>query len=274
MSLSVSSHNSVQSQRNWSGRLAATTGTVLTAAGSSHTLGTKVELIAATSFDTHLVRVRVHNSFVSNTQTDQLVNIYVGADTAEVLLIPNLLAGWANSLSNGAVTHRIYEFPLFIPAGTRLSADNQALIASDTVAVLIECFGGGQPRGWVGTGVECIGAVAASSQGTSVTSGGASDGTFTDIGTTAKEWRFIQPMMQGNLTDTAMNNASIAADIGVGGALLHELEVFLFATEGSENSRNGDTGRYTLIPSGTALQLRAQSHTTAETHDWCIYGVY
>jgi hypothetical protein len=274
MSLSVSAHNSIRSQRNWSGRLAATSGTVLTAAGSSHTLGTKVELIASTSFDTHLVRVRVHNSFISNTQTDQLVNIYVGASTAEVLLIPNLLAGWANSLGGGGTPIRIYEFPLFIPAGTRLSADNQALIASDTVAVMIECFGGGQPRGWVGRGVECIGAVTASSQGTSVTSGGASDGTFTDIGTTAKEWRFVQPMLQGNLTDTAIQNASIAADIGVGGALLHELAEFIFTTEATENTRNADTGRYTRIPSGTALQLRAQSHTTAETHDWCIYGVY
>jgi hypothetical protein len=84
-------------------------------------------------------------------------------------------------------------------------------------------------------------------------------------------------MIQGNLADTTMLNNWIAVDIGVGGAVLGDLTNFLFAcTTGEQTSTpEGGMGRFTNIPSGTALQLRAQgSGTSTEPQDYCIYGVY
>jgi hypothetical protein len=276
MSLFAPFHRGVQRSASWAeGRPATGTGVTLTASGTPHALGTKVDLFASTAHDASLVRIHVQGSTVNNTQTDQLMNVYVGAASAEQVLIPNLITGWSNVMTTNQVIGRTYEFPLFIPAGTRVSADIQALIASDTVEVLMELFGGGEPLGWCGKGVECLGAVTASSQGTSVTPGTTSEGTFTDIGTTAREWRWIVPMPQGSLTDTVMAGNWVAVDVGVGGAIYQGLEEFHFATSTNEGIQNVHGGRWCRIPSGTALQLRAQnSGSTAEPLDCCIYGVY
>jgi hypothetical protein len=274
MSLFAPFSRAVQSSRSWSGRLSDTTGTLVTASGSIHTLGTNTELIASTAHDSHTIRIIVHATAAGNTQTDQLLNIYVGSGDGQVL-IPNLLTGWTTTFATSSTPGpRVYEFPLRIPQGSRLSAKLQALIASDTVRVMVELEGGGSPPRWVGQGVECIGASAAASQGTSVTPGGASEGTFTDIGTTAREWHYLQPMAQGGLTDTVLATVAWAADIGVGGVAISGLEEFIFHSEAGESTRNTSRGRYCTIPAGTALQLRSQTSGTVDTHDWCIYGVY
>jgi hypothetical protein len=277
MSLSVPFPRSVQSARTWAeGRPASGDAITLAASGTSHAVGTKVELFSETAFDAHYIRISLENSFASNTQTDQLVHIYVGGSGAEQTLIPSLLAGWAPTLF-GPGTPRCYEFPIFIPKGSRLSAGNQALIASDTVGIFVELYGGGAPNHWYGSGVEALGAVDASSQGTSVTPGSVSEGTFTAIGTTGREYRYILPMLQGSLTDTNMSSNIVAADIGAGGAITAGLEEFWFATNTSEQTwtQFGGRGRYVTIPSGTALQLRAQNSTNnVDTLDFVIYGVY
>jgi hypothetical protein len=271
MSLFVPYPRSVQTERNYTGRLTATTGTLITAAGTSHTLGSKTELIAATAFDAHRIRIWLANTKTAATQTDQLLNIYVGAASSEQVLIPNLLAGYAWDFAS-ANPPRSYEFPLFIPSGTRLSADLQALITDDTCEVVVELFGGGQPQGWVGKRVECVGAVTASSQGTSVTPGGASEGSFTDIGATSNEWRYVLPQIQGSM-NTGTGNTAVAVDIGAGGVALEE--EFLFSTTSNETSSNfSPLGRYRVIPSGTTLQLRAQASGTPQALDMTIYGVY
>jgi hypothetical protein len=172
---------------------------------------------------------------------------------------------------------RCYEFPLFIPRASQIKAKLQALIASDTVVVMMELWGGGEQNGWAGVGVECVGASVAASQGTSVTPGTVSEGTFTAIGTTVREWKYILPMTQGILTDSGLSNPLISVDIGVDGAVYQELEEFWFhmnATEASAPAMGG-RGRFAIVPSGTALQLRSQaSSATVEPSDFCIYGVY
>jgi hypothetical protein len=276
MSLFLPFHRGVQRSQSWAeARLASTIGTLVTAAGSSHALGTKVELFSATTHDAHWIHIMFGDTFGSNTRTDQLVNIYIGANGSEQVLIPNLLAGWAGHITT-APGYRGYWFPLFIPAGSRIAAANQALIASDTVRVLVELFGGGEPLGWTGRGVECVGADTANSIGVSVTAGGASEGSFTDIGTTAKEWRYILPMAQGTLADTATGTTAMAMDIGVGGAVYKDLKEFwnLRTTNETSAPADGGMGRFAVIPAGTALQLRGQDAFTAEAMDCCIYGVY
>lgn len=274
MSLGVPFHRGVMRSATWpAGRPSATTGVTLTSSGTSHTIGTLVELFAETTHETHFVRISFANSSTGGTQTDQLVNIYVGANGAEQVLIPTLLSGWALTLATDGF--KTYEFPLHIPAGTRITAGVQALIASDTVECLMEIFN--MPGQWTGSGVECIGVNVAASQGTAVTPGTTSDGSFTDIGTTAHEWRYVVPMMQGTLADTIMATDGAACDIGVGGGVYTNLEEFWFKTSTNEVGFNfrSAMGRFCVIPAGTALQLRAQSYVSSvDPVDFCIYGVY
>jgi hypothetical protein len=276
MSLLVPYHRGYQHSRSWTNeRPANTTGVTVTGA-SAHTVGTIVEVFAATTHDTYWLKVALSHSFVANAQTDQLLNIYVGSSGNEKVIIPNLVAGWSSNIATG-VPPRSFEFPLFIPAGARVSASLQSLVVNDTVEVLMELWGGGTPHHWAGTMVECIGANTAASQGTSVTPGGASEGTFTIIGTAQNTLRYILPMIQGNFADTTITTAGISVDLGVGDATYQDLEEFSFSMNGSEITvpNSGGRGRFTNVPAGTVLQLRAQnSSASVEPNDYCIYGVY
>jgi hypothetical protein len=256
-------------------RPTGTPGTLLTADSTSHTLGTKVELFSATTHDTYWVRIALYDTANNTTQTDALCNIYVGAGGSEQAIIPNLVCGWAGALNTSPKT---YEFPLFIRAGSRIAADVQGLISSETVRISMELCGGGQPTNWCGTGVEAIGISTAASQGTSVTPGGASEGSFTDIGAPSRDLKYILPMIHGGMTDTSFGGSTVALDIGVGGSLYRDLHSFLFTKSGSNESISrswSPVGRFALCPAGTTLQVRLQDSGTAETqHDVALYGVY
>jgi hypothetical protein len=277
MTLALPYPRAVQQSRSWTeARPATTTGVTITASGTPHALSASfTDLFAATAHDTYWVSLLCHGSASPATQTDALLNIYIGAAAAEVLLIPDLAVGWSVSAGGGGYC-KTYEFPLFIPAGSRISAKSRALVGSQTIEVMMQLHGGGEPSGWCGRGVESVGANTAASQGTSVTPGGASEGSFTDIGTTVNAWRYILVMPQGTLTDTNMTTAMQSYDIGVGGATYKSLEEFWFINNGASETSGPlmSRGRFVEVPAGTALQLRGQSSGTAEAMDCLIYGVY
>lgn len=271
MGLLVPAPRAWSHQRNYSGRPTTTWGTLLTG-GASNTLGSKAELIASTEDETNMVRISFMESFVSATVTDQLCNIYVGAGGSEVPIIPNLLCGWASTSGQGSGPI-VYEFPLRIARGTRISADMQGLIASDTVYIRIDLYGESNLQ-WVGTGVETLGALTATSRGTQVTPGAASEGSWTSIGTSTRLWQYVHPMLIGN-TDTTLTGTMYGLDVGTGSALIDGLENFTFHGSGSEFFMAGQSGRYVSVPSGTALQARIQSHSgDVEAKSVCLYGVY
>lgn len=266
-------------ESNVSGRPTTTSGTALTShASSAHTLPTDAtEIIASTTYDAWWVEIIFHNNYVANTRTDSLVNIYTGAAGSEVVLIPNLLAGWAIPWDLIGVS-KVYRFPLHVPAGTRLSGRHQSARTNTPVYCVIRLFGGAGYSNWCGTGVECVGAVTGSSSGTSVTAGGASEGTLTSIGTNTYEWGHVQPVLGGNVTDTTMNAGIIAADLASGSStsnLIPGLEEFLFKTATAEYCGPAAAGgRFARVPSSTTLYLRAQTSATEEAQDWCIYGCF
>jgi hypothetical protein len=260
---------------NLNGQPTASWGTNVQAGGSAHALSASfVELFAATDFDTHWVTVFVHSTAGAATRTDTLLNIYVGANGSEVLLIDSLAVGWASTMSLG--DFKLIGFPLFIPAGTRITAKTRSVVGSKNcqVGIIIEGCGG-MPAHWVGRGVETLGENTASSTGTSVTPGTGSEGTFTSIGTSTYRYGYVVPWSHGTLADTTQANNEIMFDIGSGGTALPGLSDFSFNSNTNEAiSAWGARGRFCNIPAGTALQLRGQASGTAEAQDCLIYGVY
>jgi hypothetical protein len=208
----------------------------------------------------------------SATITDGLLNIYFGAASSEVLIIDSLLIGWSAQVASFLVPVN-YEFPIRIPRGTRISAAFRALIASDTCRVYIELMH--LPNlPWAGAGVETLGEVTASSRGTQVTPGTASEGSWTTIATSGRRYGYIHPMARGN-TDTTVTGRVMALDIGTGSAALPDLSDFMFTGDGTERFQNVHSGRFCDIASGTALQARLQSDgSDAEATSVCLYGVY
>lgn len=274
MPLLLPKQKGIRREANFSGQPSATWGTALVSDGTTNVEpATETELITSTSFDTDWVNVWFTVNSATATDTDSLVNIKTGGAGSEISLMPNLLAGWVTTTIVGSFPSRQYGFPLFIPAGTRLSATHRSVRVSATVRCMIELLGGGRSQHWTGTDVEAIGADTANSSGTYVTPGGASEGTLTSMGTTAREWGYVQPMLAGN-TDTTMNAGALTADLGSGASTaIPGLEEFMFGTSTSEISWNSGLGRYCYVPTGTTLYLRAQTSATAEAMAFVAYGV-
>lgn len=267
-------HGRLQASSTFAGgQASSTSGTSLTTGGSAHTLGASfVELFSSTAHDTHWVTLGVLATATGATRTDALLNIYVGANGSEVPLISGFPAGWSGTFDTN--DWRYLRMPLFIPAGTRITAKAQALQTSKTVRVYMKLEGYSRPPSWYGRGVEIIGVNTGSSTGTSVTPGTTGEGSFANIGTTTYEWGFISPLIHGTLADTTSSNNNMTVDVGVGGSLYLGLEHFLMGNVSNETGIQYGPGAFCRVPAGTALQLRAQAGTDATPADMMILGVY
>lgn len=274
MPLMLPKQRGIRHETNYSGRpdLSAW-GTLLTSDSVAHTEpATETQLIASTAFDTDWVIIRFCNNFTAATISDSLVNIKVGAAGSEVTIIENLLAGFVSDTNS---RHQ-YEFPLRIPAGSRISATHRSVRTTTTVACQIDLFGGGGGHHWVGTGVESVGELTSFSTGTNITPGAASEGTLTSVGTNTYDWGFILPWGTSS-QDTTLATGTLAWDIASGsttGDLIPGLDDFFTTSNASEFYVDSPLGRYCHIPAGTTLYLRAQFAGTAEDRDFIIYGVY
>jgi hypothetical protein len=149
-------------------------GTTITANATPHTKGaTPTQLIASTAADSYAIQVHVHNNATSNATTSTLLDIMTGGSGSEVVLIPDLMAGWVLPVATSNAW-RTYTFPIFIPSGTRLSARSQSVVASKTCSVAITLMQRPTQLGYVGTRVTAYGVTSASSYGTLHTAGATS----------------------------------------------------------------------------------------------------
>jgi hypothetical protein len=149
-------------------------GTTITANATPHTkTATPTQLIASTAADSYAIQVHVHNNATSNASTSTLLDIMTGGSGSEVVLIPDLMAGWVLPVTT-TNEWRTYTFPIFIPAGTRLSARSQSVVASKTCSVAITLLNRPTQLGFVGTRVTAYGVTSASSYGTLHTAGATS----------------------------------------------------------------------------------------------------
>ncbi len=261
-------------EANFSGRPLTTWGTTLTGDAVANTEpATETELIASTSFDSYWVNILFHTSNTAATVTDGLVNIKVGGAGSEVTVIENLLAGWKTTLVGQ--DHAQYGFPLRIPQGSRISATFRCLrtAAPNTVSCLIELIGGGAAPHWTGTKVESVGALTATSRGTQVTPGTASEGTFTNLATNVGEFGFVLPQANGN-ADLSDVGGVFSLDIGANGVLLPGLEDFIFGSDSTERWWGKFAhGRFYYLPAGTDIEARMQASGAAEAKSVILYGV-
>jgi len=250
-------------------------GTNVFSSATIHTKGAYTTLIAATGEDTHLAYILFSDTSVQATRTDALVDIAIGPAGSEKVILPNLLAGWKAGAQWG-VGQLI--LPLRIPAGTRISARSQSIIASKAVGVAIWLYEGADNPIWpTFIEAEAIGVTAASSIGTSVTPGvGAGvEGAWTNIGgPTTRAYDAIFPMIHGGLANTILTGAGEQWEVGWGGITLGEY----FATANTSEWVAGmfpPLPIFQPVPVGTQLQIRGETSlaTGAQAKDLAIYGL-
>ncbi len=115
----------------------SSTGITLTSDAAAHTKGAWAELIASTAHETVFVVVTITDTAATS---GFVVDIGVGASTAEQVLIPNLYHKHGQAAQP---VPRVYSLPLAIPTGTRVSARVQCTAAAgQTIKVGIQCFSG------------------------------------------------------------------------------------------------------------------------------------
>lgn len=194
-------------------------GVLVQTGGTSATKGTPVELIAATAFDAYLVQVIVSQYGASNTTARLAVDLMIGASTEEVL-VADMLCGFVGSLVANEASAMNYVFPVYIPAGTRLSAQAAGDRTNTNCRVSVQLYGGaGYPPFPVGQRVVTYG-IGTVPNGTNVTPGASgAEGAWTEItASTTEDCIAIIPSAQPPTGDSSLTTSLFRADVGVGAA--------------------------------------------------------
>jgi hypothetical protein len=246
-------------------------GTTVTANASTHTKGSYSPLIASTAYDWHGFWLYTINTATSNTVTDMLLDIAIGAAASEQIILPNLMCGWRGPVSEGFAG---YYIPLFIPRGTRVSAACQAAISADTVVVSI--FGVSGNSGLPGplfTNCDAYGIDSATSSGTSHTAGNSgAESTDANVGgTTSRPYGAVLLGVAGGGTVTS--SVGYHWELTIGGTT--HAEWYTYNT--SAEVIHGPMPHCPIgvsIPTGTQLQIQAEASGTATAHDVAFYCFY
>lgn len=199
-------------------RPAAAMGTAVTPAQNSK--GSYAELIdgALVTEDVWFIVININSGATSAATRNILIDIGIDptAGTSYSVIIPDLLGTSAApyNVNGGGIW---YQFPLHIPAGASIAA--RASVNNATVGtVRVQAFLYGKPKHpelcKKGHVVEALGVVAATSQGTAVTSGTTSEGSWTSLGSPARDAWWFQLGM--GMDDTTMAANVYHAELGAG----------------------------------------------------------
>ena len=249
--------------------------------GSAHTKGAWTQLVASTAVDASILRVYLggHNS--TGVASPALLDIGVGANGAEQVLLPNLDVGFHAAPLN-------LQLPACVPAGSRIAARAQGLRTAVNIPVAVDVdgdqslAGSGLPSAavWAAYGVDT-----GNSRGTAVTPGNSNAwGSWVQLGTTGQDHDWWFPMMDMG-PDTGVTsityrvqlavcaNTTAAAALVTAGALQGDV---VWATNSAEyavyQTPHTPLALRSPTPSGANVYVRASASGTARTIYAAAYG--
>jgi hypothetical protein len=255
----------------------ANIGTAVTTGGSSSTKGTPAELIASTAFDAYWITILASGYGTTGTACQGAMDILVGAATEEVL-IANLLMGHCGSIAGAGNGPKRWDFPLYIPSGTRIAAQSAGARTSTDVRVAVFLHGGnGYPPFRVGTKVTTYG-MGTVPNGTSITPGASGgEGSWTQITASTSEDHFaFVPSFQVS-GDTGVQLRNYALDIGIDAATEEEIaQSYWFSTDSLEfmGGPHNSFPCFRDVPASTRMVMRvSNSGTNDNAYDAVIHAV-
>lgn len=251
-----------------------TPGASVTTGAAAATKGAPVELLSAATvaFDVFWLTIVAHGYAVNAGRSEGAMDILAGAATEDVL-IPNLLFGNCGTWATGR--HKWWDFPVYIPAGTRISVQAAGQRTATAFRVGIYAYGGVSCPPWrVASKVVTYGVSVPG--GTALTPGtSGAQGSFTQItaATSEAHWGIVPSLQAGNDTGLAAN--ALAMTVGVGAATEEQVGgPYSWTTETAETLM-GPTPSFPMmedIPSGTRLAARASaSGSTADALEVALH---
>jgi hypothetical protein len=251
----------------------ATLGAAVTTGAASTAKGTAVELITATARDSHWITVIASDYGLSAAASEGCLDILVGAAT-EAVLIPNLLMGYcgqATGTTNQKGPKR-WDFPLYIPAGSRIAAQAAGIRLSTALRVAVFLYHWPIPPFRVGTRVTTYGVTVPN--GTAVTAGASgAEGAWTQItASTSRDHFCLVPSMQIETDTTTSGNRALAMDLGVGAATEEEIaQSYWFLNDGAETMEGplNSMPCFQDIPASSRLVARLSNSGTNDARYGC-----
>jgi len=229
-----------------------------TASGTANTKGAWAQLWASTAVNSSMLVCMFDDVTVSATNTATLVDIGIGGAGSEVVVIANISVG---GLGHGT-TH---VFPLYIPAGTRVSIRLQSAVVSKALAGRVSLVPavGDQDAAQI---VDTYGADTANSKGVTLATpsvAGTKTGWTQIVASTTRDAAWITWSFASNGTNIAAAKGGV--DIGYGGAGSEQVLVGNIRWEqlGTEAIRHAGFVVPCNIPAGTRLAVRWDSTSTA-----------
>lgn len=247
-----------------------------TAAGTSHTKGSWVEIVASTTEDAVSLAMNTSAAIAANaTDTRCLVDIGIGSAGSEVVVIPDIAVG------NKFYSIAGWLFPIFIPKGTRVAFRSQHAQASNTNSFRFRL--GRASAQSIRPASYCVnmGANTSTSSGVVSTWGGAphTKGSWSEITSAAPEpLSGLQVCVDHNGVGVA-SNGSVLIDIGVGSAgsetvIASNMFYVTGASEWIDNFGGGLAYIPARIPTGQRIAVRHQSSVSnASTLGVVLIGI-
>jgi hypothetical protein len=240
-------------------------------------MGAWSSILPTITYDLYQLQVIFSGTFTLVTSEQVLVDLGIGPDSSNVTNVADfLLAGSASDLATSQTTPRIYDAPLFIPAGTQLWARCQSNIVSNTVVVNARGWGGpDRPASFpVVFKWEPEGEDAAASIGTAITPGNAAQGAYTQM-TASSAFDYVGAMLSCACQDTTMSSDAYTGGIGIGAATEQDLGTCLDAGFGSSEIINSHSRAVLAdIPPSTRIAARMACTAAPDaTISAIVYGL-
>lgn len=248
-------------QSNVSNIATSSPGTGVTTGGSASTKGTAVQLIASTLFDAYWMRVVAMSYASTIVASEGALDILIGGSPEEIF-ISNLLMGYCGG-SGQIKGPKVWDFNLYVPAGSRIAAQAAGARTSTTMRVCVSLYGGyGYPPFRVGTKVTTYG-MGTVPNGTTITPGNGTLGSFAQItGSTTEDHFALVPSFQPS-ANTALSTLQYTVEIGLGSATETVIGLpYQFSADTNE-TMDGPFNSMPVfqdVPAGTRLAMRASAN--------------
>jgi hypothetical protein len=232
--------------------------------------GAWTEIIASTTEATNFVYLSLGNTTSSGNNTGMLLDLAIGGSGSESVVIADIPCGF--QAPDGPI---FFNFPFFIPAGSRVSVRCAAYIASDTVNVQITTA---DLPGFVGSNlIETFGATATDSRGTNLPT----SNTYVEfVASTSRQYRAIVVVACGggpNPTISFNGETSVyTLGIGSSGSEVDVMtqSVLTITAEGILQARGTRTNIYAPeSPIAAGNRLAVKQSIGRAYRDAIIFGV-
>lgn len=241
---------------------ASSAGTAVSPSSSPNTKGAFTELVAATTRDSNWALIQITNT--GSAVTHYVVDIGIGAATERVI-IPDL---YVYSKHLNSSIHVPFLFPIFIPAGSRLTARCAASSASSSsVEVSITLFSGTLLAGGASPEVVVYDGAVGTTIARNIDPGGTAntDSSWTELtSATTRTHNWLAVSMKIGDTNMAANTGFLL-DIGIGAAteqtIISDLHFFC------DTTLDGNYMAFCFpyrVPSGSRLTVRVRSSSSTD----------